>query len=161
MNNGKAFPSLDGMTCSNPWHDQPQFLPWHWQAKKYWISWDHQTPNLLEKNSNNSRNNMKSQKGQKYKFVESVIPTLNKFISYQFLLILLKGANHEQSSENNKSFSQQFRRMVARLPIFVRKSRYWTLKWYNLRISKIFSWIKKIYRNLLKCLTLSHFCNFL
>ena len=49
MNNGKAFPSLDGMTCSNLWHDQPQFLPGHWQAKKYWISWDLQTPNLLEK----------------------------------------------------------------------------------------------------------------
>ena len=38
MNNGKAFPSLDGMACSNPWYDQAQFLPGHWQAKKYWIS---------------------------------------------------------------------------------------------------------------------------
>ena len=57
MNNDKAFPSLDGMVCSN----QPQFLPGHWQAKKYWISWDLLKPNLLENNSNNSRNNMKSQ----------------------------------------------------------------------------------------------------
>ena len=41
------------------------------------------------------------QKEQKYKFVELLIPILNKFISYQFLLILLEGANHEQSSQNN------------------------------------------------------------
>ena len=38
MNNGKAFPSVDGMACSNPWYDQAQFLPEHCQAKKYWIS---------------------------------------------------------------------------------------------------------------------------
>ena len=37
----------------------------------------------------------------KYKFVELLIPTLNKFISYQFLLILLEEANHKQSSQNN------------------------------------------------------------
>ena len=49
MNTGKAFPSLDDMACSNPWHDQPQFLPGHLQAKRYWISWDLQTPNLLKK----------------------------------------------------------------------------------------------------------------
>ena len=60
MNIGKAFPSLDGMASSNSWRDQPQFLPKHWKAKKYWISRDLQTPNLLEKNSNNSRNSMKS-----------------------------------------------------------------------------------------------------
>ena len=36
-----------------------------------------------------------------YKFVELLIPTLNKFISYQFLLILLEVENHEQSSQNN------------------------------------------------------------
>ena len=49
MNTGKAFPSLDGMACSNPWHDQPQFLPGHWQAKKYWITSGLRRPNLLEK----------------------------------------------------------------------------------------------------------------
>ena len=38
MNNGRAIPSLDGMVCINPWHYQPQFLPEHWEAKKYWIS---------------------------------------------------------------------------------------------------------------------------
>ena len=70
------------------------------------FSWDLQTPNLLEKDSNNSRNNMKSQiknekKKQKYKFVELLIPTLNKFIRYQFLLILLEKSNHQQSSQNN------------------------------------------------------------
>ena len=36
-----------------------------------------------------------------YKFAELLIPSLNKFISYQFLLILLEGANHEQTSQNN------------------------------------------------------------
>ena len=35
MNNGKAFPSLDGMAYSNPWHDQAQILPGHCSAKKY------------------------------------------------------------------------------------------------------------------------------
>ena len=49
MNNGKTFPSLDSIACNNPWHDQLQLLPGHWQAKKYWISRDLQTPNLLEK----------------------------------------------------------------------------------------------------------------
>ena len=49
MNNGKAFPSLDSMACSDLWHDQPQFLPGQWQVKKYWISRDLQTPNLFKK----------------------------------------------------------------------------------------------------------------
>ena len=65
------------------------------------------TLNLLDKNSNNGRNNMKSQiknkKNRSIKFVELLIPTLNKFISYQFLHILLEGVNDEQSSQNNKS----------------------------------------------------------
>ena len=39
------------------------------------------------------------QKGQRYEFVELLIPTLNKIISYQFLLLLLERANHEQSSK--------------------------------------------------------------
>ena len=62
---------------------------------------------FIRKNSNNSGNNMKSQtknkKNQKYKFVVLLMPTLNKFISCQFLLILLEGANNEQSSQNNQS----------------------------------------------------------
>ena len=41
------------------------------------------------------------QKEPKYKIVESLLLTLNKFLSYQFLLILLEGADHEQSSQNN------------------------------------------------------------
>ena len=35
--------------------------------------------------------------------MELLIPTLNKIISYQFLLILLEGTNHEQSSQSNES----------------------------------------------------------
>ena len=35
--------------------------------------------------------------------MELPIPILSKFISYQFLLILFKGANHEQLSQNNYS----------------------------------------------------------
>ena len=31
------------------------------------------------------------------------MPILNKIISYQFLVALLEGANHEQSSQNNQS----------------------------------------------------------
>ena len=66
MNNGWAFSSLDG----NPWHDQPQFLPGQWQAKKCWISRDLQTSDLIDKNSNSSRSNMKSQiKSKKNKSV--------------------------------------------------------------------------------------------
>ena len=30
------------------------------QAKRYWISWDLEKPNLLENNPNNTMNNMKS-----------------------------------------------------------------------------------------------------
>ena len=41
--------------------------------------------------------------GSRCKFVELLIPTLNKIISYQFLLILLKGTNYERSSQNNQS----------------------------------------------------------
>ena len=60
-NNGKAFPIFDGMGCSYSCHDQLYFLPGHWQAWRYRISWDLQKPNSLENNPNNSRNNMKSQ----------------------------------------------------------------------------------------------------
>ena len=35
--------------------------------------------------------------------MELLLPTLNKGISYQFLLALLEGANHKQSSQNNQS----------------------------------------------------------
>ena len=35
--------------------------------------------------------------------MELLIRILNKFISYQFLLILLEGPNHEQSPQNNYS----------------------------------------------------------
>ena len=38
LNNGKAFNSLDDMTCSYQCPEQLQFLPQHCQAKMYWIS---------------------------------------------------------------------------------------------------------------------------
>ena len=60
--------------------------------------------------SSNTRNNMKPQinnklkyKELKYKYVELLIPTLNKISRYQFLLIQLEGKNHKQSSQNNQS----------------------------------------------------------
>ena len=126
MNNGKAFPNLDGMACSNPWHYQPQFLPRHWQTKKYWISWDLQIPNLLDKNANNSRNNMKSHEQSSHNVVLPPSPKVWE--------VFLK-----------KSFSQHFRRKVVRLPIFMGKFRYWTLKWHDLRTRQnIFMKSKKI-----------------
>ena len=70
MNNGKAFSSLDSMACSYQCSDQFQFLPGHWQAKKYWISWDLKTPNLFKNNLNNTRNNLKSQIQNKKTMVE-------------------------------------------------------------------------------------------
>ena len=56
MNNGKTFSSLDGMACSYQCSEQFQFLPGHWQAKKYWVSWDLKTPNLFKNNLNNNNN---------------------------------------------------------------------------------------------------------
>ena len=44
MNNGKVFSSLDYMTCSFQCFGQFQLLPGHWQAKRYWISWDLKNP---------------------------------------------------------------------------------------------------------------------
>ena len=61
LNNGKVFPSLADMTCSYQCPDQLLLLSRHWQARRYWISWDLPKPNLLENNPNNIRNNMKSQ----------------------------------------------------------------------------------------------------
>ena len=36
-------------------------------------------------------------------FIRLLTPILNKIISNQFLLVLLEGASHEQSSQNNQS----------------------------------------------------------
>ena len=38
INNGKAFPSLDGIACSYKYPDQLQLLPGHWQVKRYRVS---------------------------------------------------------------------------------------------------------------------------
>ena len=61
MNNGKAFPSVNGRFFSNPCHSQLHLLPDHWQAERYWISSDLRKPNLFENNLNNSRNDLKSE----------------------------------------------------------------------------------------------------
>ena len=45
------------------------------------------------------KSKIKNKRKQKYKFVELQIPTLNKLISYQFLLILLEGSNHKKLSQ--------------------------------------------------------------
>ena len=82
MNNGKTFSSLDGMVCSYQCSDQ--FLPGHWQAKRYWKFWDLKKPNLFKNNLNNTnRNNIKYQvqNEKNGRIVELLIPTLNKIIS--------------------------------------------------------------------------------
>ena len=48
MNNGKAFSSLDGMAYSYQCSNQFQFLPGHWQPKRYWTSWDLKNPICLK-----------------------------------------------------------------------------------------------------------------
>ena len=93
--------SLDAMTCSYQCSDQFQFLPGHWQEKRYWISLDLKKPNLFKSNLNNTRNNVRSQIQSKNNFgiVELLIPTLNKIIKDQstyFLVII------EESSQNNQ-----------------------------------------------------------
>ena len=61
INNGKAFPSIYGITCSYQCLEQFQLLPGHWQEKRYWIPGDNQTPNLLDNYPNSIRNKMKFQ----------------------------------------------------------------------------------------------------
>ena len=65
-NYGKTFSSLYGMACSYQCSDQFQLLPGHWQSKRYRISWDLEKLNLLEKNPNNTRNNMSQIQNKKY-----------------------------------------------------------------------------------------------
>ena len=47
------------------------------------------------------KSQIKNKKNRIITFVKLLLPTLNKFISYHFLHILLEGVNHEQSSQNN------------------------------------------------------------
>ena len=104
INNGKAFLGLDGMECNYQSPGQLQLLPGNWQAKRYWLPWDLQKPNLFLKNPNDTRNNMKSQiKNKKNGSISlwQIIPTIKKIISYQILLILSEGENYEQSTQNN------------------------------------------------------------
>ena len=44
------------------------------------------------------KSQIKNKKNKSIRFVELLILTLNKFIIYEFLHILLEGVNHEQSS---------------------------------------------------------------
>ena len=78
VNNGKTFPGLDDMACSNPCHDLLQFLP------------SFKNPIYLKIiliTAGVSKSQIKNKKNRSiYKFVELLIPTLNKFISNQFLL---------------------------------------------------------------------------
>ena len=91
MNNIKAFTSLDGMACSYQCSEQVQFLPERWPAKRYWISWDFEKPNLFKNNlpeiiyQEYTRNNIKSQIPYQKNggIVELLIPTLNKNIRNQ------------------------------------------------------------------------------
>ena len=91
MNNIKAFTSLDGMTCSYQCSDQVQFLPEHWPAKRYWISWDFEKQNLFKNNlpeiiyQEYNRNNIKSQilYQKNGGIVELLMPTLNRNIRNQ------------------------------------------------------------------------------
>ena len=47
------------------------------------------------------KSQIKNKKNRSIRFVELLMPTLNKFISYHFLDILFEGVNHEQSSQNS------------------------------------------------------------
>ena len=47
------------------------------------------------------KSQIKNKKNRSITFLELLIPTLNKFIWYQFLHILLERVNHEQSPQNN------------------------------------------------------------
>ena len=53
------FPSLGDIQLPVSW--QLQLFSGHLQPKKSWISLDLKKPNLLGKNPNNTRNNMKIQ----------------------------------------------------------------------------------------------------
>ena len=157
MNNGKGVFSLDDMTYR---YDQLQFLPGHCPAKRCWIFWDLQKPNLKQK----------EQHKLKYSFVQLLIPTLlltntKKIIIYQLLVVWLTCINNNRKiiglhatwstcligppevSGNffwKRPFSQQSRRVV-KLPIFMVISRQWTLKWHNSRIRQKFFTLLDIY----------------
>ena len=96
MNNDNAFSSLNVIACNYQHSDQFHLLSGHWQAKRYWISWDPGKSNLLENNPNNTRRDMKAQIQNKKNWGSIslgnyiLIPILNTIIRYQILLILLE-----------------------------------------------------------------------
>ena len=49
------------------------------------------------------KSQIKNKKNESIRFVELLIPTLNKISSYRFLLTLMEGTNHKKLSQNNQS----------------------------------------------------------
>ena len=82
MNNGKTFSSLDDIACSYQCSEQFQFLPGHWQAKRYWISWDLKTYEKIILITSGIVWGLKL-KIKKWWNVGLLIPTLNKIIRNQ------------------------------------------------------------------------------
>ena len=66
--------------------------------------------------------------------MELLISTVNKIISYQFLVILLEGANHEQSSQINQSVwcsPQKYGRGFFQKKFFMWDKRFWEKKLWD------------------------------
>ena len=96
MNNGKAFPSLDGTaTCDMTSCSFYQALA----SQKVLDFLRPAKTQFIRKESSNKRKNVKSQ--IKNKKDRSKVRGISEIISYQFWLISLDGANHEQPSQNN------------------------------------------------------------
>ena len=96
MNNGKAFLSLDGTaTCDMTSCSFYQALA----SQKVLDFLRPAKTQFIRKESSNKRKNVKSQ--IKNKKDRSKVRGISEIISYQFWLISLDGANHEQPSQNN------------------------------------------------------------
>ena len=96
MNNGKAFPSLDGTaTCDMTSCSFYQALA----SQKVLDFLRPAKTQFIRKESSNKRKNVKSQ--IKNKKDRSKVRGISEIISYQFWLISFDGANHEQPSQNN------------------------------------------------------------
>ena len=96
MNNGKAFPSLDGTaTCDMTSCSFYQALA----SQKVLDFLRPAKTQFIRKESSNKRKNVKSQ--IKNKKDRSKVRGISEIIIYQFWLISLDGANHEQPSQNN------------------------------------------------------------
>ena len=104
MNNGKAFPSLNQMTCS--YSAQAKFSFYEGTDKPRRIGFFKTfknpiyqkiiliTPGIIWSLK------LKAKRTEEVLVLELLIPTLNEIVRYQFLLVLLK--LYEQSSQNNQ-----------------------------------------------------------